>query len=84
MRMGRPRLPKEERSSAVLAIRFLKDELETIRGAAKDDGQTTTAWAREVLVAFALGDEPNMKLCRGNKKYKRKKKKDDKAKTIGG
>ena len=67
-KLGRPTMEKEDRMSAVLGIRMTEDELKTVRGAAEDEGKTVTSWAREILVATALGDEPIMNLCRDAKR----------------
>jgi hypothetical protein len=49
-KMGRPKLPKDEKRK-VFSLRVSKPEWERVKTAAKKAGQPVTRWARETLLA---------------------------------
>jgi len=51
--MGRKRLPESEKREKPLRILLRADERRTVDAAARAEGKTTSAWAREVLLTSA-------------------------------
>jgi hypothetical protein len=50
-RMGRPKLPPNQRREEILSIRFTKPELAKIRAKAKQDGLDPREWGRKHLLS---------------------------------
>lgn len=50
---GRPPKPKGEAKALVFCVRLSPDERALIDAAAERDGWPSSAWAREVLLAYA-------------------------------
>ena len=49
-RPGRPRLPANERSGAILTIRLRRSEKSALETAAKSEGLSLSEWARRALL----------------------------------
>jgi len=52
-KIGRPILPKKEKRSQHIAVRFTVDELKEVKAAAAELKERPTTWARKKLLAAA-------------------------------
>jgi len=52
-RMGRPKLPPEERRTEVFSVRITKAELSKLKHAAKRSIQDVKDWARKTMLSAA-------------------------------
>ncbi len=54
---GRPKKPEEEVRKNVLRIRLTNDERTTLDQAAERQGEETSTWARQMLLAMSKGSD---------------------------
>jgi len=54
-RPGRPKLPRSERSEAIVTLRLKRTEKRQLETAAKAAGQTLSEWTRNVLISASSG-----------------------------
>lgn len=54
MKMGRPKLPDEEKKAQITGVRLKSDERELVEKAANLQHKSLSEWIRETLVSCAI------------------------------